>query len=107
MDITMIFTGLKNNQAGEAVRLPLAQHPEFQESILRFKFPGRGRQTIDVAPVVVALDFAFLLPGKAAAQMRRRAAALVVRYLGGDVTLVEEVMFEKKPPEKALPFFYA
>jgi hypothetical protein len=99
IDITMIFTGLKNNQAGEAVRLLLAQHPEFQEFILKFKFPGRGRQTIDVAPVVVALDFAFLLPGKAAAQMRRQAAKLVVRYLGGDITLVDEVYTNRRVQE--------
>ena len=99
IDITMIFTGLKNNQAGLAVRHLLAQYPEFQSSILKFKFPGRGRQTIDVAPVVVALDFAFLLPGKAAAQMRRQAATLVVRYLGGDVTLVDEVYTNRRTQE--------
>ena len=99
IDITMIFTGLDNNHAGEAVRHLLAQHPEFHESIVKFKFPGRGRQTIDVAPVVVALDFAFLLPGKAAAQMRRQAATLVVRYLGGDVTLVDEVYTNRRTQE--------
>ena len=99
IDITMIFTGLNNNQAGKVVRRLLEEHPEFQSSRLKFKFEGRGRQTIDVVPLTVALDFAFLLPGKAAAQMRRQAAALVVRYLGGDVTLVDEVYTNRRAQE--------
>ena len=99
IDITMIFTGLNNNQAGKVVRRLLEEHPEFQSSRLKFKFEGRGRQTIDVVPLTVALDFAFLLPGKAAAQMRRQAAALVVRYLGGDVTLVDEVYTNRHAQE--------
>jgi hypothetical protein len=99
IDITMIFTGLKNNHAAFAVRRLLAQHPEFNSSVVKFKFKGRGRQTIDVVPLLVALDFAFLLPGKAAAQMRRQAAALVVRYLGGDATLVDEVYTHRRAQE--------
>jgi hypothetical protein len=87
----MIFTGLKNKNAAQVVRRLLREHPEFASFRSKFKFEGRGRQTIDVVPLLVALDFAFLLPGKAAAQMRRQAATLVVRYLGGDVTLVDEV----------------
>ena len=99
IDITMIFTGLNNNQAGKVVRRLLEEHPEFQSSRLKFKFEGRGRQTIDVVPLPVALDFAFLLPGKVAAQMRRQAATLVVRYLGGDVTLVDEVYINRRAQE--------
>ena len=99
IDITMIFTGLKNKNAAQVVRRLLKEHPEFESSILKFKFEGRGRQTIDVVPLPVALDFAFLLPGKVAAQMRRQAATLVVRYLGGDVTLVDEVYINRRAQE--------
>jgi len=99
VDITMIFTGLDINHAGEAVRHLLAQYPELHESIVKFKFPGRGQRPISVAPLAVALQYAFLLPGKAAAQTRRQAATLVVRYLGGDVTLVDEVYSNRRAQE--------
>jgi hypothetical protein len=91
IDITMIFTGLGNNLAARQVRRTLAEFPEVTPDRSNFRFPGRGHRPIDVAPLASAIDFAFLLPGKAAAQMRRQAATLVVRYLGGDVTLVDEV----------------
>ena len=103
IDVTMIFTGLNNNQAAEAVRHLLAQYPEVKESIVNFKFPGRGQRAISVAPLAAALNFAFLLPGKAAAQMRRQAATLVVRYLGGDVTLVDEVYANRRAQESLAP----
>jgi len=96
IDVTVIFTGLNNNPAGLAVRRLLDTYPEFHSSIMKFKFPGRGRQTVDVAPLAVALEFAFLLPGKAAAQVRSQAASLMVRYLGGDTSLVEEVYANRR-----------
>ena len=34
----------------------------------------------------------WLLPGRAAAMARQSAAKVVVRYLGGDVSLVAEIM---------------
>ena len=99
VDITMIFTGLNVNHAGFAVRRLLTQYPELHSSIVQFKFPGRGQRPLSVVPLAVALDFAFLLPGKAAADMRRKAAALMVRYLGGDVTLVDEVYTNRRAQE--------
>ena len=34
----------------------------------------------------VAIEFAFLLPSRRAAQLRMQAARLLVRYLGGDLS---------------------
>ena len=91
IDIVIIFTGLNNNQAGKAVRRLLEQFPDFQSNRLKFKFPGRGRQTVDVAPLAEALEFAFLLPGRTASKVRKEAAKLLVRYIGGDLSLVDEI----------------
>jgi len=96
IDVAMIFTGLASDQAGLAVRRLLEGQAEIRSLISNFHFPGRGQRSIHVAPLAVALDFAFLLPGKAAAQMRRQAAALMVRYLGGDASLVEEVYANRR-----------
>ena len=91
IDIVIIFTGLNNNQAGKAVRRLLEQFPDFQSNRLKFKFPGRGRQTVEVAPLAEALEFAFLLPGRTASKVRKEAAKLLVRYIGGDLSLVDEI----------------
>jgi len=91
IDVAILFTGLDNNQAGLAIRRLLEQFPEFQSNRLKFKFPGRGRQTVDVAPLAEALEFAFLLPGRTAAKVRQAAAKLLVRYFGGDLSLVDEI----------------
>ena len=76
-----------------------------------FKFPGRGQRTVVVARIPLALEFAFLLPGRHAAQVRRHAAFLLVRYLGADTSLVEEVLAQQRvqralavlPPESLTP----
>jgi len=99
IDVAMIFTGLDNNHAGFAVRRLLAEQADLHLSVVNFRFPGRGQRSIHVAPLAVALTFAFLLPGKAAAQMRCQAATLMVRYLGGDAALVEEVYANRRAQE--------
>jgi hypothetical protein len=91
IDVAIIFTGLNNDHAGYAVRRLLEQYPEFRSNIAKFKFPGRGRQTVDVAPLEKALEFAFLLPGRAASKVRKEAAKLLVRYIGGDRSLIDEI----------------
>jgi len=101
IDVAMTFTGLDNNQAGLAVRRLLNQYPEFQSTRLKFKFPGRGRQTVDVAPLATALEFAFLLPGRHAAKVRRQAAILLVRFLGADMSLIDEI-FRNRRVQQAL-----
>ena len=43
IDITMIFTGLKNKNAAQVVRRLLKEHPEFASFRSKFKFEDRGR----------------------------------------------------------------
>ena len=91
IDVAIIFTGLDNKHAAQAVRRLLDQFPDIASTRSKFKFPGRGRQTVDVAPLAEALEFAFLLPGRAASKVRKEAAKLLVRYIGGDLSLIDEV----------------
>jgi len=56
------------------------------------KFPGERQRDTPVADAVGITQVLWLLPGKAAAQARQSAAKVVVRYLGGDVSLVAEIM---------------
>ena len=43
-----------------------------------------------------AIELIMLLPGKTAAMARQSAASVVVRYLGGDMSLVQEVMTHRQ-----------
>ena len=91
IDIVIIFTGLNDNQAGKAVRRLLEQFPDVQSNMMNFKFPGKGQKEVTVAPLAKALEFAFLLPGRTAARVRKDAAELLVRYIGGDLSTVDEI----------------
>ena len=59
------------------------------------KFPdARGRKGQRASPVTDArgiVEIIMLLGGRQAARVRRQAAELLVRYLGGDLSLVDEV----------------
>ena len=60
----------------------------------------KGRKKTPVADLRSAVELTFLLPGRHAARIRRQAAELLCRYLGGDLALVDEVCrnpgFQKK-----------
>ena len=56
-----------------------------------FRFPGRGQRETSVVDVKGIVEIVMLLPGRHAARVRRQAAELLCRYLGGDLALVDEV----------------
>jgi hypothetical protein len=56
-----------------------------------WKFPGERQRETPVADARGIVEFSMLLPGRSAADFRKQAASVMVRYLGGDLSLVEEV----------------
>jgi hypothetical protein len=74
-------------------------HPEVDAVTASFRFPGRGRET----PVTNAQGIVFILmhlPGRATALLRAKAAELVVRYLGGDPTLIPEIQAQHERQQR-------
>ncbi len=67
------------------------RHPEVTRILGDFKFRGQGQKRTPVADLRNAVELTFLLPGRHAARIRRQAAELLCRYLGGDLALVDEV----------------
>ena len=65
--------------------------PEVVTYCNSFKCPGRGQQDTPVADARGITEIIMVLPGKAAAHFRKAAANVIVRYLGGDIGLVEEI----------------
>ena len=56
-----------------------------------FKFSGRGQVATPVTDAKGIVEIIMVLPGQTAARVRKAAADVVVRYLGGDPQLLEEV----------------
>jgi hypothetical protein len=70
IDVTMIFTGFNNDDAAKTVRRVFNAYPDLRAECQKFKFPGRGQKTIDVAKVDVIRRFTSLLGGRNAAAAR-------------------------------------
>ena len=56
-----------------------------------FQFPGQGQRSTPVCEIRMAVEIVMLLPGRASAAVRAKAADCLVRYVGGDLTMVQEV----------------
>ena len=73
----------------EQVAYVKKRHPEVTEIFGDFKFRGQGQERTDVADLRGAVELTFLLPDRHAGRVRRQAAELLCRYLGGDLALVD------------------
>jgi len=57
----------------------------------QYKFKGQGKTTSPVVNVQGMVKILFWLPGELAKQFRSKSAETMIRYLGGDLTLIEEI----------------
>jgi hypothetical protein len=57
----------------------------------QFKFPGQGKTLTPVINVRGMVKLLFWLPGELAKQFRSKSAEVMIRYLGGDMTLINEI----------------
>lgn len=95
VDVGSSLMNTSSNDAGTVLRRMFERYPDLNQKICRVSFGGRGNRETPVPKDVAALiEIIFLLPGRAAAQVRQSAAQIFVRYLGGDLTLVQEVQLQ-------------
>ena len=88
-DLIRCITGLANpHNAWAALQ---NNHPEVLHRLENRQFPGSGQRETPVVDARGAVEIIMLLPGRAAAEFRKEAAGVIVRFLGGDLSLVEEV----------------
>jgi hypothetical protein len=87
IDVIRLITGKKSNAAGEAFQ---RLGRELVANCDQLRINGKGKPTpVCDAPTMVELIWE--LPGKAAKAFRRQCAHYIVRILGGDASLVEEM----------------
>jgi len=91
-DVLGAVTGYAAEHRSQLFHRLSQQFPEVNTIITNFKFPGRGQRDTPVTDAEGITQIIMLLPGRAAAIARQSAANVVVRYLGGDVSLVGEIM---------------
>ena len=90
-DLIGLITGQAPNARGVIFKRLTESFPEVSTFCCDFRFPGQGQQQIPVTCARGAALIVMLLPGKTAARVRKEAAAILVRYLGGDLSLVDEI----------------
>ena len=100
-DVISAIKRCSSNAASVSWKRLNEAHPETTTfcHTYNFRSDGRGSPT----PVTTASGIAriiMLLPGKAAAGLRKTASDLLVRYLGGDTTLVEEIYGNRQIQEQ-------
>ncbi len=91
IDVAMAVTGGSQHDAARDLRRLSDQHPEVGPNWPLYKFKGRRQRDTPVTDARGIVEVIMLLPGHQAARVRRQAAELLVRYLGGDLALVDEV----------------
>jgi hypothetical protein len=91
-DIGMAITGKDAHQAAEDVRRTFEKFPEVGADCSHFQFSGQGQRIpTKVGNLAKVVEYIMLLPCKTAARVRVAASKILVRYLGGDLKLIEEV----------------
>ena len=95
IDVVSIVTGHNPQQAATTTQRLLEAYPEVSTSVTHFRFSGRGQRDTPVSDVYGICDMVMVLPGKAAGRVRRQAATVLCRYLGGDLSMVDEIARNK------------
>ena len=91
IDVAAALTGKNHRAASKDVMNIRDRHPELKDSLHDYKFPGKRQRDTPVCDVRALTELVFLLPGKHAARVRRQAAEIFCRWLGGDLSIIEEV----------------
>ena len=66
-------------------------YPEVVQNLHHYKFPGKGQRETPVVGARGLVTIMNLLQGERAAMFRAAEAEVLVRYLGGDMSLIREI----------------
>ena len=91
LDVIGIVTGHSPTVCSHTLQSLLQNYPEVGPRLSNFKFSGRGQRETHVADAYVITEIIMVLPGRAAGSVRKAAASVLVRYLGGDTSIIDEI----------------
>ena len=90
-DVLSAITGLPTNGCSTIWSRLQDSFPDVATGCCNFKFPGQGQRPTPTADARQITAIIMLLPGTAAAAFRRKCADIMVRFMGGDPSLVAEI----------------
>ena len=82
VDVNGAVTGHSAVVCSHTFKTLCEQFPEVRPVTSNFKFGGRGQRDTPVADAPGIAQIVMVLPGRAAANVRKQAASVLVRYLG-------------------------
>jgi hypothetical protein len=93
VDVGVVLMGKDARHVSRDIQSILEKYPDLAQKVGQVSFGGRGGNRDSLVPqdLPALVEVIFLLPGRAAAQVRQAAAQIFVRYLGGDLSLIGEV----------------
>jgi hypothetical protein len=100
IDVISAVTSKDTKHSADAFSNLLKRFPEVSQSVGVFKFPGRGQRDTPVADARGIWKIITLLPGKAAAIFRDKSGDVMIRFLGGDESLISEIRANKAMQEE-------
>jgi hypothetical protein len=100
LDTIALITGHTPTVCSHTLKNVKQAYPEVGPEISNFKFSGQGQRETPVAAARGIVELILVLPGRAAGQVRKAAADVMVRYLGGDPNLVEEIAANRLTQEQ-------
>ena len=91
IDTVALITGHSPTVCSHTLQRLKESYPSLGSDWSNFRFTGRGQRDTPVADARGIVEVIMILPGRAAGHIRKAAADVMVRYLGGDLSLVEEI----------------
>ena len=91
IDTVALITGHSPTVCSHTLQRLKESYPEVGSDWSNFRFAGRGQRDTPVSDARGIVEIIMILPGRAAGHIRKAAANVMVRYLGGDLSLVEEI----------------
>jgi hypothetical protein len=92
IDVISIVTRKNKNDSAEVWRTVSSQSLEVKENILHLHFPGKGQRATPVSrDLKTLIQVIFMLPGREASLVRQAAAEIFIRFMGGDLSLIQDV----------------
>jgi hypothetical protein len=92
IDSICVVTGKIPKRASEELKNILARDPKISDCIGRIKFPGKGQQTTPAATRPTIVEILFQCAGENAREFRKMGAETFCRAMGGDATLLDEIL---------------
>ena len=105
LDVIAVIRGSPRSSVYTTWKRLKESYPEVLTACKDHHFQGIGEwQPTPVATASGIVRIIMVLPGKAAAGLREAAADLLVRYLGGDTTLIGEIYRNRQVQEELSPY---